>query len=126
MFHKGSLASFSHAPVTMDRHAEPVTAETWRPVAIGEARDEVPRDGERRRIPLIVKGAVVILAGKHEIRAGSTCTLDGNPGTAPDATPYVAALPSIKTNNIAIVARGCAGLECASIMRTHGRHSPSP
>ncbi|MFB2595442.1 DUF2213 domain-containing protein [Paracoccus sp. p4-l81] len=115
VFHKDSLTSFGHAPVTMDHPAEPVTAETWKAVAIGETGDEVLRDGERLRIPLIVKDAAAIVAikgGKREISAGYTCTLDHTPGTAPDGTPYVAVQRGIRANHIAIVAKGRAGAEC--------------
>lgn len=112
VFDRASLASFSHIPVTMDHPAEAVTAETWREVAVGETGDEVLRDGERLRIPLIVKDAAAIAAiqaGKRDLSAGYTCTLDMTPGIAPDGTAYVAVQRGIRANHLAVVAQGRAG-----------------
>lgn len=115
VFHKDSLASFAHAPVTMDHPVDLVTAETWKAVAIGEAGDEVLRDGARLRVPLILKDAAAIAAvqsGKREISAGYTCDIDHTPGIAPDGTPYVAVQRAIRANHLAVVTRGRAGSEC--------------
>lgn len=115
VFHKDSLASFGHLPVTVDHPAAGVSAENWKQVAVGETGDEVLRDGARLRVPLIVKDAAAIRTiadGKRELSAGYTCTLDHTPGTAPDGTAYIAVQRNIRANHIAIVARGRAGTEC--------------
>lgn len=112
VFNKDSLSSFSHVPVTMDHPAEMVTAETWKDVAVGETGDQVLREGEHLRIPLIVKDAAAIAAiraGKRDLSAGYTCTIDYTPGTAPDGTPYVAVQREIRANHLAVVAQGRAG-----------------
>lgn len=112
VFHRDSLASFSHVPVTIDHPPAPVTPETWKDVAVGETGDEVLRDGERLRIPLIVKDAAAIAAiqaGKRDLSAGYTCTIDYTPGIAPDGTPYAAVQRGIRANHLAVVAQGRAG-----------------
>jgi hypothetical protein len=112
VFHKDSVQSFSHAPVTMDHPTEAVTADNWRQLGKGEASTEVMRDGERLRIPLIVKDAAAIAAvraGKRELSVGYACDLDWTAGVTADGTKYDAVQRNIRANHIAIVDRGRAG-----------------
>ena len=114
VFAHASLRSFAHAPLTLDHPAEPVTAENWKDLAVGEAASEVLRDGERLRIPLIVKAKDAIDAirsGKRELSVGYSCDLHFVDGVAPDGTPYQAVQKNIRANHIAIVDRGRAGPE---------------
>src|SRR5690606_20900677 len=46
VFSKRSLDTFSKIPVTLDHPSGPVTAKTWKDVAVGTTGDEVLRDGE--------------------------------------------------------------------------------
>ena len=50
VFHRDSLASFSHIPITDDHPAEAVTADNWASLAKGETGDEVLRDGQDLRL----------------------------------------------------------------------------
>lgn len=115
IFRAESLASFGHKPVTLDHPPEAVTPETWRRVARGHVGDEVLRDGEFVRIPLLLADAEAIAAvraGQREISVGYTCTLDWTPGTAPDGTPYDARQTAVVVDHVAIVAEGRAGPHC--------------
>lgn len=112
VFAKDSLGSYAHRPVTNDHPAEAVTAETWKDVAVGQIGDEVARDGEFVRIPLIVMDAAAIKAiedGKRELSAGYTCDLAFEAGTTPDGQTYDAIQRNIKINHVAIVQHGRAG-----------------
>lgn len=114
VFHKDSVQSFSHAPVTMDHPTVPVTADNWKQLGKGEASTEVMRDGERLRIPLIVKDAAAIKDvqnGKRELSVGYSCDLDFTAGVTADGVKYDAVQRNIRANHIAIVDRGRAGSE---------------
>lgn len=115
VFHKDSLASFSHIPVTDDHPSVAVNADNWKDLAVGETSGEVLRDGERLRIPLIVKHGTAIQKvrdGKRELSAGYTCDLVFEDGTTPSGEPYDAIQKNIRANHLAIVQRGRAGSEC--------------
>lgn len=112
VFAKRSLDTFSRLPVTNDHPAEPVTAETWKDVAVGTTGDDVLRDGEYLRIGLKITDAAAVAAiraGKRELSVGYDTVLDWTPGTAPDGTPFDARQTAIAANHIAIVHRGRAG-----------------
>ncbi|MBD9519296.1 DUF2213 domain-containing protein [Ensifer sp. ENS02] len=112
VFDKASLGSYAHKPVTNDHPTEAVTADTWKAVSVGQIGDEVARDGEFVRIPLVVMDAAAIKAideGKRELSAGYTCDLAWEPGTTPEGEKYDAIQKDIRINHVAIVERGRAG-----------------
>jgi len=114
VFSADTLRSFSHVPVTNDHPNVAVTAENWKDFAVGEASTEVLRDGEKMRIPLVLKDKSVIADvknGKRELSAGYSCELVGEDGIAPDGTPYQAKQVNIRANHIAVVKHGRAGSE---------------
>lgn len=115
VFAADSLRSFSARPVTNDHPAEPVTAENWRKYAVGNTGEEVARDGQTVRVPLMVADAAAIAdveSGKRELSVGYTCTLDWTPGVTSDGVKYDAVQTNIRANHVAIVARGRAGNQC--------------
>ena len=112
VFSKASMASFAHKPVTNDHPDEAVTADNWKSLAVGSIGDEIAKDGEFVRVPLIVmdKSAIAdIKAGKRELSAGYTCDLDFTPGKSPDGEDYDAFQKDIRINHVAIVQHGRAG-----------------
>ncbi|WP_298958742.1 DUF2213 domain-containing protein [uncultured Methylobacterium sp.] len=115
IFRAESLRSFGHKAVTLDHPAEAVTPRTWREVARGHVGDEVLRDGEFVRIPMLLADAAAIAAvqgGRREISVGYHCDLDWTPGTAPDGSPYDARQTGVVVDHVAIVERGRAGPDC--------------
>ncbi|BAQ47972.1 MULTISPECIES: DUF2213 domain-containing protein [Methylobacterium] len=115
IFRPESLRSFGHKPVTLDHPPEAVTPRTWRGVARGHVGDEVVRDGEFVRIPMLLADSSAIAAvqdGRREVSVGYTCDLDWTPGTAPDGSPYDARQTMVVVDHVAIVAQGRAGPEC--------------
>lgn len=115
VFSKRSLDTFAGVPITIDHPAEPVSSANWKRHAVGEAGDEVLRDGEHLKIGLKIKDAAAVKAvqdGKRELSVGYTTELVWDAGTAPDGTPYQARQTAIAANHIAIVAAGRAGPQC--------------
>lgn len=112
VFARESLGSYAHKPVTNDHPDEAVSAANWKDLAVGQIGDEVARDGEFVRIPLVVMDAAaikVIDEGKRELSAGYTCDLAWEPGTTPEGEKYDAIQKDIRINHVAIVQRGRAG-----------------
>lgn len=112
VFARDSLASYAHKPVTNDHPDEAVNASNWRDIAVGQVGDEIARDGEFVRVPLIVMDAAAIKAvgdGKRELSAGYTCDLKWDAGTTPDGEAYDAIQTDIRINHVAIVTAGRAG-----------------
>lgn len=115
IFRADSLRTFGHKPVTVDHPTGPVTSQTWRQVARGHVGEEVVRDGEFVRIPMMLADAEAISAAKTthgEVSVGYTCDLDWTPGTAPDGQSYDARQVKVIVDHVAIVPKGRAGPEC--------------
>jgi len=112
VFAKGSMGSYAHKPVTNDHPAEAVSAANWKDLAVGQIGDEVARDGEFVRIPLVVMDAAAIKLvedGKRELSAGYVCDLAWEAGVTPDGQAYDAIQKDIRINHVAIVQNGRAG-----------------
>jgi hypothetical protein len=115
VFHKDSLKTFAHKAVTLGHPAEPVTSRTWKDVARGHTGDEVLRDGEFVKIPMLVADQVAIDAvrgGTRELSMGYQCDLDFTAGTSPSGEVYDARQVHITIDHVAIVPLGRAGPDC--------------
>lgn len=107
VFHKDSLASLSHVPVTMNHPDKFVDAANWRELGVGETGSDVLRDQEWLVTSLMVKDAAAINSGLRELSAGYTATLeDAAPGSDYD---YV--MRNIRFNHLALVPSARAGKE---------------
>ncbi|MFN3833399.1 MAG: DUF2213 domain-containing protein [Allorhizobium sp.] len=112
VFSKDSLGSYAHKPITNDHPSEAVTADNWRSLAVGQIGDEIARDGDYVRIPLVLMDADTIKQvqdGKRELSAGYVCSLDWTAGKTPEGEAYDAIQKDIRINHVAIVDRGRAG-----------------
>lgn len=110
-----SLMSFSHKPITLDHPPNGVDSTNIKELAVGEVSTEAVWEGNKIKLPLIIKDEAaiqIVLAGKRELSAGYTCTLDFEDGVTPDGEPYDAIQRNIRINHVAIVDRGRAGSEC--------------
>jgi hypothetical protein len=115
IFHKDSLKTFGHKPVTLNHPPAPVTSRTWKDVARGHTGEEVLRDGEFVRIPMMVSDQAAIDAvkgGHRELSVGYQCDLDWTPGVSPSGQAYDARQVKIIVDHVAIVDRGRAGPDC--------------
>lgn len=109
-----SLKTFSHAPITLG-HPDRVTPDNWKDLARGEVSTEAQWDGNKIKLPLIIKDAEAIAAiegGTRELSAGYTCELEFKDGVTPEGEPYDAIQRNIRINHLAIVPKGRAGSEC--------------
>ncbi|QQM32668.1 DUF2213 domain-containing protein [Martelella lutilitoris] len=112
VFAQDSMGSYAHKPVTNDHPAEMVTADNWKKLAVGAIGDEVARDGDYVRVPMIVMDKAVIdqiEGGKRELSAGYVCDLKWESGTTPQGEAYDAIQQNIRINHVAVVDRGRAG-----------------
>lgn len=128
VFTTDSMGSYAHKPVTNDHPDEEVTADNWRDVAVGQVGDEIKRDGDFIRVPLIVMDAKAIKQvqdGKRELSAGYTCELEFIDGVTPEGVAYQAIQKDIRINHVAIVDKGRAGPEARIGDKSWG-HSPLP
>lgn len=115
VFHKDSLASFAHKPVTDNHPPTDVTAANWKQFAGGDVGDEVMRDGDFVRVPYKLMDANLIAnveAGKQEVSMGYTATLEFVDGITDNGEAYQAIQRDIRINHLAIVDRGRAGHDC--------------
>ena len=114
VFSQDTLKSAAHRPVTNDHPPVMVDAENWKQYAVGNTADEVSGEGIYLRVPLMVSdgGAIAAIeAGKRELSAGYTCTLDWEDGKTPSGEAYDAIQRNIRLNHVAIVDAGRAGPE---------------
>lgn len=112
VFHNDSLKSYTHRPVTNDHPPELVTSDNWAKYAVGGTVDEVARDGQFVRVPLMVSDGPTIQdieQGKRQLSNGYTCDLDWTPGTNDKGETFDASQRNIRTNHIAVVQSGRAG-----------------
>lgn len=116
VFSRDSMASFASAPITYMHPDQAVTADNWKQHAVGDVGEDVVRDGQSIRVPLIVRDSATverIASGINEISMGYTCDLAWEDGKAPDGTAYQAVQRNIRINHLAIVdsARGGSSLK---------------
>lgn len=124
VFSADSLKSFAHRPMTNDHPSEMVDARNWRKFAVGQIGDEVLRDGDRIRVPLVIMdGATVadIETGKRELSMGYTMDLDWTAGTSDKGEPYDAIAKNIRCNHCAVVDTARGGPE----LRIGDQRSPA-
>ena len=111
VFNKDSLATFPGKPFTDDHPPKMVDASNWKRYAVGDAGDEVLRDGEFIRVPMMLRDAAVVRKvkdGKTQLSVGYGCEIDWTPGTTPGGEAYDGRQIGIAVNHIAVVdaARG--------------------
>jgi hypothetical protein len=112
VFKADSLHTYAHRPVTDDHPPVPVTADNWRTYSRGQTGDEVARDGDFVRVPMVLMDAGLIKKvedGKAELSQGYVCDLEMTPGTTPDGEPYDGYQKDIRINHTAVVDAGRAG-----------------
>lgn len=127
VFHKDSLGSFAHKPITIEHPPVLVDSDNWKKYASGQIGDEIARDGDFIRVPMMIadqKAIDAINNGKVELSMGYTCDLDFTPGTSPQGEQYDAVQRNIRGNHLAIVdaARGGKQLRVIDYNPTTGNN----
>lgn len=113
VFAKDAMASYAHRPVTLHHPPEMVDADNWKKYSRGSTSDEVMRDGERVRVPLILMDQDAIDAYENgevgELSMGYRMLLDLTPGVTDDGESYDAVQRNLRMNHLALVARARGG-----------------
>jgi uncharacterized protein len=112
VFSVDAMKSLAHRPLTLNHPRENVNADNWKKYVIGYSGDEVLRDGEHVRIPLLICDSAAIQAATHdgirELSCGYAADINWSPGRTPSGEDYDATQSAIRGNHIALVenARG--------------------
>lgn len=114
VFKKDAIASYAGVPVTIDHPKNGVNAETWKDLAVGEVGDDVLRDGEFVRVPMMLRDAKALKAvedGKRELSMGYSAEIRFADGVTPSGEQFDAIMSDFKMNHVAIVDRARGGEE---------------
>jgi len=130
VFHVDAISSLAHKPVTIEHPSEPMTPKNWRKHAVGHLGDEVLRDGDFIRVPLIVMDAEAIDAvrkGKSQLSVGYTAVMVWADGVTPQGESYDVMQTAIRANHVAIThtARGGPKLCMGDATRSEERSMPN-
>ncbi len=115
VFKADSLATFAAAPVTVDHPSQAVTADNWRGLGVGEINGDVVRDGQRVRVPIIIRDAAAVRAAQtthKQLSMGyATELVFPADGKHPDGTVCDAYQTNLRINHIALVPAARGGPE---------------
>ena len=112
VFAADAMASYAHRPITVDHPQVLVDASNWKEYAKGQTGDEVVRDGQFVRVPLLLMDAAAIAdfnAGKRELSMGYTMDLEIENGMTDDGEKYDAVQTNLRMNHLALVSRARGG-----------------
>lgn len=129
VFATDAVASYTHMPMTLDHPPVPVTKDNWKKYATGETGEEVLRDGDSARVPMMLRDQAAIKAwkdGKNKLSVGYDCDLSWTPGITDAGEPYdcIQVPGTIRANHLAQVtaARGGPKLNIGDNRSTEGDH----
>ena len=114
VFSRDAMHSYAHRPITVEHPSKMVDASTWKGVAAGQTGEDVVRDGECVRVPLLLMDAAAIKAyesGKRELSMGYSAEIVFEDGMTPDGQPYDAVQKQLRMNHLALVDRARGGAE---------------
>jgi hypothetical protein len=112
VFAGSAVRSYTNLPVTLDHPNQMVTPANWKDVTIGYTGEDVLRDGQAVRVPMMLRDADAIKTvrdGKKQLSVGYTCDLKWEDGTTPDGEKYDAIQTNIRANHLAVVAAARGG-----------------
>ena len=111
VFSTDALASLAMLPVTVDHPPEEISPANAKQYTVGTVGENVKRDGDFVRAPLVIFDAAAIEAvntGKRQVSVGYHLDLDETPGEW-RGERYDAVQRNIRGNHLAIVDQGRAG-----------------
>jgi len=111
VFSTDALASLAMLPVTVDHPPEEISPANAKQYTVGTVGENVKRDGDFVRAPLVIFDAAAIEAvntGKRQVSVGYHLDLDETPGVW-RGERYDAVQRNIRGNHLAIVDQGRAG-----------------
>lgn len=114
VFSKDSIKSYAHKPVVVGHPKDPVTSKNHKKLAVGDIGEEVIRDGERVRVPLMITDEATIKLvedGTRQLSMGYTANIEFVDGFTPEGEPFDAIQKDIRINHVAIVPNARGGPE---------------
>lgn len=115
VFKNDSLATFAAAPVTVNHPTEAVDSKNWKIHGVGEINGDVARDGDRVRVPIIVRDADAVTKATtthKQLSMGYATDLEfPSDGKHPDGTACDAYQTNLRINHIALVPAARGGPE---------------
>lgn len=114
VFKREAIKSYAGVPITVGHPKDGVTADTWKALAVGEAGEDVVRDGEFVRVPLMLRDAAAIQAverGTRELSMGYAADVTFEDGVSPSGEAYDAVMRNFRMNHVAIVDQARGGAE---------------
>lgn len=115
VFSTDSLATYADAVVTIDHPAGMVDAGNWKKLGVGETGNDIARDGQKIRVPLIVRDADAVKRATTTHRQVSmgyqTKLVFPTDGKHPDGTVCDAYQTDIRINHLAFVPAARGGAE---------------
>lgn len=111
VFKRDAIATYAGVPVTVGHPNAQVTADSWKDLAVGETGEDVLRDGEFVRVPLMLRDSKAIKAvedGIRELSMGYDAKITMADGISPSGEPFDAIMSDFRMNHVALVkfARG--------------------
>lgn len=112
VFAADAMKSLAHRPLTLHHPRENVGAKNWRHYSVGYTGEDVVRDGDHVRVPLMLCDQAAIDAVTHDkvkqLSVGYSADVRWSPGITPLGEKYDAVQAGIRANHVAIVpdARG--------------------
>jgi hypothetical protein len=111
VFKRDSVSTFVGKPFTNNHPTVPVNAANWKDYSVGITGEDILRDGQFVRVPMVLMDGNTIKkvqAGKTQLSVGYTCDIKWGEGTTPDGETYDGRQVDIVVNHVAIVdiARG--------------------
>lgn len=115
VFKDASMATYAAAPVTINHPAEMVDAANWGDLGKGEVNGDIIRDGQKVRVPIIVRDAAAVKAATtthKQVSMGYSASLVfPTDGKHPDGTVCDAYQTEIAINHLAFVPAARGGAE---------------
>lgn len=111
VFNTDSMATFAHKLVTLGHPSGPAEFDTH---GVGWIGDEVARDGDFIRVPMVVahkKAIGAVKDGTRELSVGYLSNIEFTPGKTPSGEAYDAKMTNIVVDHVAIVDQARGGPE---------------
>lgn len=112
VFSKKAMESLAWKPITLNHPDKVINSNNWRKHAVGQVSDEIARDGEFIRVPLILMDQTAINATKDgiaQLSVGYDAKLKWGEGQTDDGQFYDAVQSQIRANHIALVSQARGG-----------------
>ena len=110
VFHKDAMKTLAHRPITLGHPKEMVDSKNWRKLAIGMSGDEVARDGDFIRVPMLIMDTDALDGtDAKELSVGYSSEIVWKAGMTMDGVEYDAIQRNIRANHIAVVTQARGG-----------------